>query len=225
MEKFLIVIAALFLIFIYLFIRNKKIEKDVALKHLHFELGRLKTRWSYNQATFSELYKVAFDVLSKVTKNTNLTDEQRYNVMHELNDLLNVHIFYRIRMTKNSQEFMKNFDYLWTGLVVMPAEDEKYSLVQKATGSQGGMISLFWNDRDHFLYSVLSEREYILKLIESEYLLIKKEGGYSSDLFQLAAKLQQTLITYLGDHPQNAFFREMNLSAKKLEEIIKSMNQ
>ncbi|MFZ2310910.1 MAG: hypothetical protein WAW11_05195 [Patescibacteria group bacterium] len=192
---------------------------------LHLELSRLKTRWSYNQATVSELYKVAFDVLSKVTKNTNLTDEQRYDVMHELNDLLNVHIFYRIRMTKNSQEFMKNFDYLWTGLVVMPAEDEKYSLVQKATGSEGGMISLFWNDRDNFLYSVLSEREHIFKLIEDEYLSIKKAGSYSGDLFQLATKFQQTLITYLGDHPQNAFAKEMSLSAQKIEEIIKSINQ
>lgn len=225
MENLLIVIAVLLLIFIYLFIQSKRREKDMALMRLRLELSRLRTRWSHNQATVPELYKVAFDVLSKVTKNTNLTDEQRYDVMHELNDLLNIHIFYRIRMTKNSQEFMKNFDYLWTGVVVMPVEDEKYSLVQKATGSQGGMISLFWNDRDHFLYSVLSEREYILKLIEDEYLSIKKEGGYSSDLLQLAAKLQQTLITYLGDHPHNAFFREMNLSVKRLEEIIKSMNQ
>jgi hypothetical protein len=120
---------------------------------------------------------------------------------------------------------MKNFDYLWTGLVVMPTEDEKYSLVKKATGSEGGMTFLFWNDRDHFLYSVLGEQKYILKLIEDEYLLIKKEGGYSSDLFQLAAKLQQTLITYLGDHPQNAFAREMSLSVEKIEEIIKTMNQ
>jgi hypothetical protein len=224
MEKFLIVIVGLLLIFIYLFIQSKRREKDTALMRLRFELAKLRTRWSYNQAIVPELYKVAFDVLSKVTKNTNLTDEQRYDVMHELNDLLNVHIFYRIRMTKNSQEFMKNFDYLWTGLVTMPAEDEKYSLVQKATGSQGGMISLFWNDRDHFLYSVLSEREYILKMIESEYLLIKKEGGYSSDLLQLAAKFHQTIIVYLNDHPQNAFAKEMSLSIKKLEEIIKAIN-
>lgn len=224
MEIILIIIAVLLLILVCLIIRNKKREKDTALMHLRFELGKLRTRWSHNQANVPELYKVAFDVLSKVTNNTNLTDEQRYDVMHELNDLLNVHIFYRIRMTKNSQEFMQNFDYLWTGAVVMPAEDEKYSSVQRATGSQGGMMSLFWNDRDHFLYSVLSEREYILKLIEDEYLLIKKAGGYSSDLFQLAAKLQQTFIVYLNDHPQNAFAKEMSLSVKKLEEIIKVMN-
>lgn len=224
MQIILIAIAVLLITLTFLIIQNKKREKSAALQCFRFRLEKLKTRWSYNQATVSELYKVAFDLLLKVTKNTNLTNEQRYDVMHELNDLLNVHIFYRIRMTKNSQEFMQNFGSLWTGAVVMPVEDENYSLVQKATGSQGGMISLFWNDRDHFLHSVLSEQDYIFKLIENEHQLIKK-GSYSGDLFQLTTKLQQTLITYLGDHPQSAFFREMNLSAKKLEEIIKSMNQ
>jgi hypothetical protein len=224
MEILLTIIAVLLIILTFLIIHNKKMEKKSAFNDLQLVLGKLKTRWSYNQATVSQLYKVAFDVLSKVTENTNLTNEQRYAVMHELNSLLDVHIFYRIRMMKNSKEFMQNFSSLWIGTVAMPAEDEKYSLVQKATGSQGGMISLFWNDRDHFLHSVLSEQDYIFKLIENEYQLIKK-GSYSGDLFQLATKLQQTLITYLGDHPQSAFFREMNLSAKKLEEIIKSMNQ
>lgn len=227
MEKITIVIVGLLVTFLYLYIHNKKRAKHESLKYLQRGLDKLRSRWSYNQATVTDLYKVALDVLSNVTKNTNLTNEQRYNVLHELNELLDIHIYYRIRMMKNSKDFLKHFGFLWAEVAAIPVEDEKYHLVQEVTGMEGKIISLFWNDRDHFLYCVLGEMNYILKLIENDFLLIqkeKKQSSYDSDILYLATKLRQTFIAYLTYHPKNGFAQEMNLAVSKIEKIMDSIN-
>jgi hypothetical protein len=221
----LTIIMALFLI--YNSIVTKKRRRKKAFDVLQYRLGKLRTKWSYHQATIVELYAVASDILLEVLEGISLTNEQRYKILYELEELISLHIAYKIHTMKDSKEFMQCFEIFWNGIIDMPIKkDETYILVKKLTGVRGEAVSLFWNKNVSFVYSILNEKDYIFEMIKNESEFVKKGDHVCNvDLFNLAGKLRQTISIYLDKNSKNAVTSELELTVKKIEEIFQSLKK
>lgn len=214
---------------VYSSFRIKRLRHKKALSSLMNKLTTLRNSWSYKNSTVPVLYGCALKIVSEIIEDTYLKERERYDILYELEELMNLHLFYRIRAIKNSKEFMETFGSLWSkGIkLIIPDESEKYLLVKKIAGVKGEAIALFWDADEHFFYAVLDSRNYILEILKSDSELIKR-GAYrdsSGDFFNLAGRLIQVASLHLAKYPDRATASGLKLTLEEIEEILQSVKK
>lgn len=204
--------------------RTKRQKREHSLNYFGSALGVFRTKSAYNVATVSILYKQATNIVSKIIEDNQLTNSDRYNVLRELEEFMNMHVAYRIRSAKNSEEFMSIFGDFAKNIFAIPAEDERYDLIKKAIGRSCTFV--FWSSEDNFIYSILEDRDYILKIINNDFTkLIKNNPLYSPDCYNLSKLFKRILLIYLKDRPDNPITDDIKKIVSNLEEKIISLEK
>lgn len=212
-------------IIIYSYYRNKKLKRKNALNSLEIKLSILQSRQSYKLDTVFTLYGYASQIVFEVIKDKYLKERERYNILYDLEELMCLHLYYRMRGVKNSKEFMQEFGSMLLDSkieFISPNDHQDYLAVKKAAGIKGEAISLFWNRNQHFFYAILEERNYILKILKDERESNKEDGQFESDgyFFTIAEKLRQVISSHLTKYPNRATTNDLKLTLIEVEKIL-----
>ncbi len=216
----LILVATVFFLLIAAIKTNsKRIERKGKLERLNGKLWSLSSRHSMKFVSTKVLYQSAMSIFNDIVSDNILSRDEKYNILYELNEIMSLHLSYRIRLVKNSSQFLENFKQLFDGgtKLIIEKEEESFIKLKERLEIKGMPISLFWNDKHHAQYAILDEKDHLMTIIYCDWNNKKYRESNYADIYNSIHIMKGILSSFLENYPNSPISNELRNNLETLK--------